>query len=518
MKKIRLLFLFFLMCASAFATDIQFRILPAVNLPLDIPLSPSFSVCAALDIVPFKSRERDNIFFTVQGTYDMLHTEGLENFHGFDISIGAGYEYRIIDRLSITGEVLAGIWTIPSSIQNNLPSATGYSMGAKISANFHLLPFLTVGAFAGYKYYGSDIPFMSSIEAGASIKLNISKALITRSDIKVKEMELSPLFPVLYSYYDTNKFGTITFVNNESNKITDVTVSIFIEELMSNESTIKTYDSIPMGQEFSVDLTAFLNENILTSIMKHKTTAKVTVSYSSLGLRTRHTENIELMTLGRNNMSWDDDARAVTFISGKDASVARFARYLRMVMKDRLTASEPENIQYARGVFAALKAYGINYVVDPSSAFIDNIGSSSIDFLQFPYQTLLYHGGDCDDLTILNCSMMEALGIETALITIPGHIYMAFDSGYTVQEASKISDGNYIIYDDVVWIPVEITLCHETFQKAKKLGYREWILAGDEANLIPVHPAWEKYNPVSIHDSDTNFELPSINKIINNLY
>ena len=51
----------------------------------------------------------------------------------------------------------------------------------------------------------------------------------------------------------------------------------------------------------------------------------------------------------------------------------------------------------------------------------------SVDFLQFPYQTLLYHGGDCDDLSILNCSLFEALGIQTAFITIPGHIYMAYE-------------------------------------------------------------------------------------------
>ncbi len=38
-------------------------------------------------------------------------------------------------------------------------------------------------------------------------------------------------------------------------------------------------------------------------------------------------------------------------------------------------------------------------------------------------------GGDCDDLSILVCSLFEAVAIDTAFITVPGHIFMAFDSG-----------------------------------------------------------------------------------------
>jgi hypothetical protein len=42
---------------------------------------------------------------------------------------------------------------------------------------------------------------------------------------------------------------------------------------------------------------------------------------------------------------------------------------------------------------------------------------------------LYYRGGDCDDLSILYCSLLEVLGLDTAFITVPGHIYAAFDTG-----------------------------------------------------------------------------------------
>ena len=51
--------------------------------------------------------------------------------------------------------------------------------------------------------------------------------------------------------------------------------------------------------------------------------------------------------------------------------------------------------------------------------------SGATDFLQFPRETLRYTTGDCDDLSILYCSVMQSLNIDTALITVPGHIYVA---------------------------------------------------------------------------------------------
>ena len=94
---------------------------------------------------------------------------------------------------------------------------------------------------------------------------------------------------------------------------------------------------------------------------------------------------------------------------------------------------------------------------------------------------------------------------------------MAFDSGYEPHQASLISDGNYIIQGDKVWIPVEITMCQDTFQSAKNMGRMEWMKAGSEAALIPVHEAWEHYSPISIPDSEVNFELPSESKVVSNL-
>jgi transglutaminase-like putative cysteine protease len=190
--------------------------------------------------------------------------------------------------------------------------------------------------------------------------------------------------------------------------------------------------------------------------------------------------------LSSNSMTWEDDRRAAAFVSGRDATAQRFARLVKTAVRNNLRKDIPENVQYAAAIFGALKAFGINYVVDPSSAFTDNVGTAAVDFLQFPYQTLLYHGGDCDDLTILNCSLLEALGIETAFMTVPGHIYMAFDSGLSADKIGSVRKGYYIAAEGKLWVPVEITLSQDTFSLA-----------------------WSLYLQISVPDSDVNIDMPS---------
>ena len=188
--------------------------------------------------------------------------------------------------------------------------------------------------------------------------------------------------------------------------------------------------------------------------------------------------------------------------------VQHFARQITLALKDKIESAPSVNRLYANAVFDVLKAYGINYVIDPTSVFSTS-DTVAVDFLQFPYQTLLYHGGDCDDLSILNCSLFEALGIQTAFITIPGHIYMAYDSGLSASQADRIyGKGKYIVQDDKVWIPYEITVPQDSYELGLKLGIRQWNKYLDEHALIPIHEAWTEFKPVTVPESDVSVQFP----------
>lgn len=102
----------------------------------------------------------------------------------------------------------------------------------------------------------------------------------------------------------------------------------------------------------------------------------------------------------------------------------------------------------------------LTYIADPRA---------TEEYVQYPQQTLELKGGDCDDLSVCYSSLLESIGIETALIDYksdgsirhvsvllntklsPGQGYLlgANDTKYFLRKNAK--------GDDEIWIPVETT-------------------------------------------------------------
>lgn len=522
MKRLRLILILLLISASSFAADLQLRFMPGFPLLFNSQLKSVVCPSVSFDVVPITVRGRDSIFFGLGASMMPLTATGLDPFNEFDFSLNVGYEFMVSDRFSVDLEALAGIWmtgdvSVPGSTKK-IPATSGLSWGGRASGYFNLFPELSLGGFIEYRDFpDGNNSFMSKLSFGAAVRYNFTRGLFNSSalDVVYSDLEpifVEPIFPVFYSRYEDHPFGSITFMNDEKNDITDVKVTVMIEKYMSSPSTCATFDRIAMGEEFTVELTAFLDEAILSSLTAGIAYAEIDVEYKSLSKTLSRKVNVDLQTLGRNNMTWDDDRRAAAFVSSRDGSANFFANYVRSVVTPEMNSSTPENIQLAAAIFSALKAYGINYVLDPASSFTDMRGSAQVDFLQFPYQTLLYHGGDCDDLSILNCALLEVLGIDTAFITCPGHIFIAFDSGVPVENAASV--GRCIVQDGKVWIPLEITLCQDTFALARSFGFREWEKYPEERLLIPLKSAWEEYKTVGIADSNPRLDMPAKEDIL----
>jgi tetratricopeptide (TPR) repeat protein len=150
-------------------------------------------------------------------------------------------------------------------------------------------------------------------------------------------------------------------------------------------------------------------------------------------------------------------------------------------------------------VFTALQQYDVRYKVDPASSYLElSKSGDSPDYLQFPVQTLDYRTGDCDDLSILYSAMLEAVGVEAAFITVPGHIYTAFKFAEDAGAVKKlISSGGDVILpaSGGAWIPVETTMLDKGFLAAWAAGAKEWREAASSAKaaLIPIREAWQVY-------------------------
>ena len=496
------------LCAAPVAADneVLISLFPHFTKPFGETHSMEYGLGGGLKVT---YRPVKNLNFFAQGDYLSMAMPGIDPIAIINGGLGAGYHLDVSDRVGFDFNVNIGAYNAKAS-----KSIAGLSAGAQLGISYKINPVVSADVTASGTHFALGKTPLMTVNAAVSpgITVNVTQMFNSSTNVEMDQKELAPVFPVLYSWYENNSFGKVEIYNHEDNAITDVTVSFYQPQYMAHPKECGKIKKIGKGESAQFDLYSFFNEQILELTEKTDTNSYVIVNYNSIGAKRTKTFAMDVPVYGRNNMSWDDDRRAAVFVSSKDPAAMQFAKYVTSIVRENFREDVPINIQYATGIFEALNEFGINYVIDPTSAFEDNVGTSAVDFLQFPYQTLMYKGGDCDDLSILFCSLFEAVGIRTAFITIPGHIYMAFDSGMTVEQAKatlqKLDD--MIVLEDEVWVPLEITLTDEGFYKAHRVGAREWRVAdaSGKAALYKMQDSWQIYSPISAPGATASMNLP----------
>ncbi|MCX7023105.1 MAG: hypothetical protein NT080_00615 [Spirochaetes bacterium] len=447
--------------------------------------------------------------FVYAGT-SIAPASGVANLTLLEGGAGLGLSYDPVPRLRLGLAGMAGIW----NTRWQETAYSGYSFGAFAETGFRLSPAITLSLNAGFgRYAGSAQPLLDAATLGASVSFDLDGFRSDATRIRIDAVDVSAVFPVFYSYYDRNSFGSVSFTNLEETEITDVKVSFYLPRFMGRPKPCAEFASIPKGGSTEARLYAIFNDQVLYLTEGVAAEAEIIIEYRLLGSKRSRSEPVVLRMHHRNAMTWQDDRSAAAFVSPKDPAVLWMSRFSGAIVRDRFRTGVNRNLQYALGAFETVRLFGINYVVDPASSYVEKAANAeTVDYLQYPYQTLSYRGGDCDDLSILFCSLMESAGIQTALITVPGHIYMAFSLGIGEKEAAATfaDPGSYVVRDGIAWAPVEITMVKDGFVKAWRVGAKEWYDndRNGRAAFYPVETAWKTYPSVGVPDVKARFDLP----------
>lgn len=499
------------------------------NIKIFSKLKPSLGAQGGMEIRPFNL-----IGFTVDGSYSNFAQESVNNsllgVNLIDGNIGFKINYPILDFLKITAGASGGVYYLNHTKNpvnsNNMETEVvdqnikylGVNYAVNAGTEIRLRPWLNANITAGYKNcLAQNGNLISGLNITAGLSFNLLEVFNSESKLKAELSNIDPVFPVLYSWYNDNSFGSINIYNGEDSKLTDIKVYFYCEQYMSQAKFLEEISSLKKNETVSVSLSAFFNESTLKLLEKTNANSVVILEYKKLGQKLRTEIPVLLPIYHRNSMSWEDDRRAAVFVSPNDVEAKSFAKQTASVIRNKLVEDKNKNLQYACALFEALTLYGMNYVIDPTSAYADNVGSTSIDFLQFPFQTLNYRGGDCDDLSILYCSLLESLGIESAFITVPGHIYCAFNSGLSFEKAKEVFKTDVVIEaEGNGWIPVEITMIKDGFNAAVRFGMTEWkkAEAKEAAIIYPMHSSWLVYKTVTAPGADADIYVPAKQDIL----
>lgn len=496
-------------------SDIGITVTPAFLLPIG-PSGDDFALGGELALkVGFDLPLRLPIFAAGSLGYQYYQTEAKSGMSLVNLGAGAGYQLALTPFLKLFGEVTAGGYLgMYTPRSGAMLSGAGLFTGLSATAQVAVTPGVTVNVGAGYRFFTS-LKHEIALTVGT---LLVPSAFATKPRIRIENLEVQPVFPVLYKHYDSTQLGQLTLVNGEPGTIQNVQVTFLVNQFMELPKTCFEQEQVGKNARIDVPLFALFRDDILSITERTSVSGEIKVRYTYQGKEKTASIPQAVEFHDRNSMTWDDDDKAASFVSARDPMVMSLARNVASLYKTGSATGVQEPLALACALFTALKHLDIIYAIDPSSSYkVLSRKSSVVDYLQFPSQTLTYRAGDCDDLSILYAALLEALGIRTAFITVPGHIYLCFSLGIPEREAARAfsNPDEILMFEGEAWLPVEATSIQEGFFKAWSQGARQWreFSKSNEARLHPLAKAWESFPPVAFNLSESTISLPDESRL-----
>ena len=354
--------------------------------------------------------------------------------------------------------------------------------------------------------------------------------------IDIGSIQLRDVLTSFYLQYETpNPLSGELILSSKHDKDMVISVSVFVPGYMDNSTVVlenKTLSGNTAGQvaeKVRIPLALALNQNVKELKDDLETEVEITVSYQYLG-RSREIKRVEPIILRRmGKVAYRERLDPmVAFIDPDDTIIRSFAQAVSSMPVEidstRLAGLNQNNDSLLRAmqIFEALNAYGIRYephpetpfqsiyaqeyIVDVTTKYAQNLldaadlwyidSDGPFKAAKYPRDFLRTSGiGDCDDVTVLLTSLLEAVDIRTKLVDVRSSVFVMFDSRLTEKdlETLKISSGLFIKDNDRLWVPVEVTHYGKSFIDAWQAGINKFNSAvlEDTLKLVDVHAAWD---------------------------
>jgi tetratricopeptide (TPR) repeat protein/sugar lactone lactonase YvrE len=325
--------------------------------------------------------------------------------------------------------------------------------------------------------------------------------------VSISNVTFKPIFTAAFKFYVKEPIGEIEVSNNSDLSYRNVKLSLALKKY-TDYATEKIIPDLSPGQKLTVPVTLTFNNTVLELTEDTPVQVDIRLSYFEDNAEKVVSQNAPLSLYSRNAISWNEKARIASFITPKDAPVVEFSRQaIRAFLPQLKTTTVMKPLAKAMLFFESMKALNISYVQDPKTPFAEASKNPTIlDYVQFPRETLRRRTGDCDDTTALLSSLLESIGVETALIDTPGHIFMMANIEENDPAVIGLPIERFVEYRNSYWIPIETTKLSAGFLDAWQTAATEVRRGKDNGTVdfVAFSQAGDKYAPVTLIENDPN--------------
>jgi tetratricopeptide (TPR) repeat protein len=332
-----------------------------------------------------------------------------------------------------------------------------------------------------------------------------------KPSIQILETRLEEIFPSKMQGYRDGGIGTVTVKNTGAAALEGIVATASLPSWFEAPLASDPAARLEPGSTATLKLRAVLQQKVLEN--DEDMDVAVTVEVRDGGGRATAVKSGATKLRRRSALTWEETGRIAGFITPNEETVAVLAAHLAALAADTQRRQLPRMFSRAIAICEGLAAYGLAYVEDPSAPISKVLGAGAVvDTVRFARDTLLRKTGDCDDTTVLLASALESAGVRTAVLTTPGHIFLAFDTGESVDAAAMLAAPplELLPVEGTLWVPVETTVLKDGFPaawSAASVLVKKYRGAGLEA--LPVHLLRDRWPALPLQRSTIAIAEPA---------
>jgi len=347
---------------------------------------------------------------------------------------------------------------------------------------------------------GMSFSYLHCAAATIGVGLEVTYRRRPHGELQIVPEPPGPVFPTLSVSSLHATPIELTVVNNGRFPAEAMVLSVSAPPYVNEQVVWEQAAPLPPGAHRTISVSLPVNRRALGIVQGLSLPLEYRIHYTAGGVVQEGAAWSELSIHDRNAIVWDDDRKASLFVTEKDEWVLSISGQVAALASRGGYPPINQTFHLAAAMVDALAALGFTYVVDPASPYATMSDGGAVDFLRFPRETIARRAGDCDDLTVLYCALLESIGVRTAFVTVPGHIFAAVDLGLSAGEARRIvfSSNDLIYREDSAWLPIEVTALGDGFAAAWRIGANEVKEYRDQMGFHVVQEAWDHYPPVAL--------------------
>ncbi len=369
---------------------------------------------------------------------------------------------------------------------------------------FRISPAVSIAASAGWFNFQNDTwfgnPGVAGVTAGLSFNFRIDAAK-SSGNVFCKVSQDAGLFPLLYQAYKSAPTGKLSVQNNENAEIRNVRVRFRAAGYTGSAYECGSARLIHKHRSEVFNLYADFTDALLQFSENGELLGEVVIDYELLGKKRTAVIQAPLAVYNRNRMQWTDPSALASFISPASPEALEFSKYLAGLARAHLHSGLNANMQFALYLLEGLRVSGMEYAEDAKTPYRTyHQRPDLVDSIQYPFQTLLYKGGDADDLGILYMALLESVGIETGFMPLDDDFIVCFSLNTEIDKAAQLFNGleRVLTVNGMAWLPLSMKTLREGF-------INSWHHAADalleaaqqeaDVSFVALKDAWESYPP-----------------------